>query len=129
MQHCPEFAAQGAFGCCSGAELKPKLSCDCNVHLQVTLPDAGHLQFLDASERLQQSICAAGRGLSNKRVAAASGVAAAALIRSATAVGASRESRENDAASEGERVVREVSEICRKSLDEAGLLRFEVEVT
>ncbi|GIL98993.1 hypothetical protein Vretimale_4292 [Volvox reticuliferus] len=47
---------------------------------RVTLQDAGHLQFLDQSDSLQQSICAVGRGLSNSRVAAVSGRLAAAFI-------------------------------------------------
>ncbi|GLI68757.1 hypothetical protein VaNZ11_013210 [Volvox africanus] len=47
----------------------------------VTLQDAGHLQFLDRdSGSLQQSICAAGRGLSNSRVAAVGGKLAAAFL-------------------------------------------------
>ncbi|KAG2440540.1 hypothetical protein HYH02_010418 [Chlamydomonas schloesseri] len=53
----------------------------------VTLPDAGHLQFLDASDRLTQSICATGRGIANAAVAAAAATATAAFARAVVAAG------------------------------------------
>ncbi|KAG2446134.1 hypothetical protein HXX76_000731 [Chlamydomonas incerta] len=54
----------------------------------VTLPDAGHLQFLDASDRLTQSICATGRGVANAQVAGAAAAATAAFVRGVVAAAA-----------------------------------------
>lgn len=52
---------------------------------QVTLPDAGHLQFLDTSDGLAQSMCAAGRGVANAQVAAAAAAATVAFARGVVA--------------------------------------------
>ncbi|GLC45733.1 hypothetical protein PLESTF_000598900 [Pleodorina starrii] len=95
----------------------------------VTLKDAGHLQFLDASDSLTRSICATGRGVANTQVAAASGRLAADFIRGVAAgAAAAGGGGGGQAAAPGGASAAALERLCREGLGGVGL-RYEVQVS